>query len=196
MKLLHTPLHGARLTLEPYSEANKAEVRTALNCDPEGWNLFALSGQGEHFENWWNKLTDGMRAGTWFPYAMRNKADGRVIGTTSFLNIKPDRQTVEIGATFIAPDYRAGHANPEAKLLMLEHAFNCGARRVELLTDARNLRSQAAIAKLGAVREGVLRRDRITWTGHIRDTVVFAVTDLEWPEVRTRLQQRLANQLQ
>jgi RimJ/RimL family protein N-acetyltransferase len=74
---------------------------------------------------------------------------------------------------------------------MLAHAFAGGARRVELLTDARNLRSQAAIAKLGAVREGVLRRDRVTWTGHVRDSVLFAVTDLDWPDVRDRLEQRL-----
>lgn len=68
-----------------------------------------------------------------------------------------------------------------------------GARRVELLTDARNARSQAAIAKLGAVREGVLRRDRMTWTGHVRDGVLFAITDLDWPDVRTRLVYRLAS---
>jgi RimJ/RimL family protein N-acetyltransferase len=64
-------------------------------------------------------------------------------------------------------------------------------RRVELLTDARNVRSQAAIAKLGAVREGVLRRERTTWTGHVRDSVLFAVTDLDWPDVRARLERRL-----
>ncbi len=192
MQLVHTPLLGSRINLEPYSDSNKAEVQRALDCDPEAWNLYSICGQGEHFENWWKKLTDGMHAGTWLPYAMRNTAAGKVNGTTSYLNIKPDRQTVEIGGTFISPDYRSSYANPESKLLMLEHAFNAGARRVEFLTDARNLRSQAAIAKLGAIREGVLRRDRITWTGHIRDTVVFAVTDLEWPEVRARLQQRLA----
>jgi RimJ/RimL family protein N-acetyltransferase len=67
---------------------------------------------------------------------------------------------------------------------------------VELLTDARNLRSQAAIAKLGAVREGVLRRERVTWTGHVRDSVLFAVTDLDWPEVRNRLQWRLGEALE
>jgi N-acetyltransferase len=75
---------------------------------------------------------------------------------------------------------------------MLAHAFACGARRVELLTDLRNVRSQAAIAKLGAVREGVLRRERVTWTGHVRDSVLFAVTDLDWPDVRARLERRLA----
>ena len=192
MQLQVTPLLGSRLTLEPYSETIKSEVQQALDCDAEGWNLFAISGQGEHFASWWTKLTDAMHAGHWIAYAMRNKADNKIVGTTSFLNIKPDRQTVEIGATFIHPDYRSGFTNPESKLLMLSHAFNCGARRVELLTDARNFRSQAAIAKLGAVPEGVLRRDRINWTGYIRDSVLFSITDLDWPAVRAGLQSRLA----
>jgi RimJ/RimL family protein N-acetyltransferase len=82
--------------------------------------------------------------------------------------------------------------NPESKLLMLENAFQSGVRRVELLTDVRNLRSQAAIAKLGAVREGILRRDRITWTGHVRDSVIYSITDLDYPAVQSRLRQRLA----
>ena len=117
---------------------------------------------------------------------------GAVVGTTSFLNIKPTRQTVEIGGTFIHPDARSTSVNAEAKYLMLAHAFGSGMRRVELLTDARNVRSQAAIAKLGAVREGVLRRERVTWTGHVRDSVLFAVTDLDWPNVRACLEMRLA----
>ncbi len=75
---------------------------------------------------------------------------------------------------------------------MLQHAFLGGARRVELVTDLRNTRSQAAIAKLGAVREGVLRRDRVTWTGHIRDSVLFAITDLDWPAVQAGLKTRLS----
>jgi N-acetyltransferase len=99
---------------------------------------------------------------------------------------------VEIGATFLNPDVRAGAVNPEAKLLMLGHAFNSGAVRVQFTVDTRNERSQAAVAKLGAVREGVLRRDKRTWTGYIRDTVVFSIIDSEWPEVRIRLEQRLA----
>ena len=77
--------------------------------------------------------------------------------------------------------------NAESKLLMLRHAFRSGARRVEPVTDLRNTRRQAAIAKLGAVREGVMRRDRITWTGHVRDSVLFAITDLDWVDVRANL---------
>jgi RimJ/RimL family protein N-acetyltransferase len=82
--------------------------------------------------------------------------------------------------------------NPASKRLLLEHAFDSGVLRVEIITDAINARSQAAIASLGAVREGVLRRHKITHTGRVRDTVMFAVTDRDWPAVRERLDRRLA----
>jgi len=184
-------LQGRHIRLEPYTEALREPVRAALDCDAPAWDLFAMSGQGAHFAEWWRRLNAGMAAGTWLAFAIRDLRSGEVVGTSSFLHIRPDKQTVEIGATFLHPSVRAGVVNPEAKLLMLAHAFASGARRVELLTDLRNVRSQAAIAKLGAVREGVLRRERVIWTGHIRDTVLFAVTDLNWPQVEAGLQARL-----
>ncbi|WP_432724004.1 GNAT family protein [Jeongeupia wiesaeckerbachi] len=188
-----THLSGDLVRLEPYADALRDEVRAALDCDPEAWQLFMMSGQGAHFESWWTRLTDGVAAGQWIAYAIRERASGRIVGTSSFLNIKPERQCVEIGATFLHPSVRATRVNAESKLLMLEQAFGNGVRRVELLTDVRNLRSQAAISKLGAVREGVLRRDRIIWTGHIRDSVLYAITDLDWPGVKATLTQRLAS---
>jgi len=86
----------------------------------------------------------------------------------------------------------ASSVNPETKRLMLSHAFNSGAVRVQFKVDIRNERSQAAVAKLGAVKEGVLRPDMRTWTGHMRDTVVFSTLDSEWPAVKLMLEQRLA----
>lgn len=184
-------LANGLIRLEPYEESLREDVRRALDCDAEAWELFSLSGQGQHFQTWWSRLRQAEQAGHWLAYAIRDLATGHIVGTTSFLNIKADRQTAEIGATFLNPSAREGHVNPSAKLLMLEHAFGSGARRIELLTDARNLRSQAAIAKLGAVREGVLRRDRVIWTGHVRDSVLFSITDLDWPLVRRGLHERL-----
>lgn len=189
--VLPLPMRGSVVALEPYSPDLREEVRAALDCDAEAWDLFASCGQGAHFESWWSKLSGGLRDGTWVPFAVRRLADKRVVGSTSFLNIRPESRVVEIGATFFAPDARGTAVNPEAKLLMLTHAFDQGARRVEFLTDARNERSRAAIAKLGAVEEGTLRRDRVTWTGHIRDSVIFSITDLDWPRVRDGLQARL-----
>ena len=186
-------LEGHFVRLEHYKEEIKLAVGEALNCDAAAWDLFAMSGQGVHFEKWWRDLNEQVARGDWIAYAIRDRKTQAVVGTSSFLNIKRERQMVEIGATFLHPDVRYGHVNAESKLLMLRHAFASGARRVELLTDARNARSQAAIAKLGAVREGVLRRDRITWTEHVRDSVLFAITDLDWPDVQTRLECRLAS---
>ncbi|WP_457966033.1 GNAT family N-acetyltransferase [Arthrobacter sp. D1-29] len=185
-------LQGSRVCLEPYEDASERAVARALDCDAAAWDLFAMSGQGAHFASWWSTLNRQIASGQWIAYAIRNRSDHRIVGTTSFLNIRPERQCVEIGGTFLHPDARSGYANAESKLLMLQHAFQSGARRVELLTDLRNTRSQAAIAKLGAVREGVLRRDRITWTGHVRDSVLYSITDLDWPEVQSRLKTRLS----
>jgi N-acetyltransferase len=185
-------LCGHFVDLEPYSEDLKTEIQGALNCDSEAWNLLAQSGQGDHFASWWTRLTDAMQNGSWIPYAIRRKTDRCVVGTTSFLNIKRDWQTVEVGSTFLCPQARSGYANPESKLLMLDYAFQSGARRVEFLTDLRNVRSQAAIARLGAVREGVLRQDRTTWTGHVRDSVIYSITDLDFPAVRSKLRERLS----
>src|SRR3546814_16935811 len=123
----------------------------------------SISGQGGNFEAWWSSITAHVATGHWLAYAVRDLDSGTVVGTSSFLNIKPERCCVEIGATFLHPSVRSGYVNPDAKKLMLAHAFASGARRVELLTDLRNAWSQAAIAKLGAIRDGVLRRDRKTW---------------------------------
>lgn len=194
MNLPHVPLQGWGIRMLPYAPDLYEGVRQALDCDPGAWDVYAICGQGEHFKDWWALIDRETRAGTWQAYAIVDEASGRVVGTSSFLNIKPGRQQAEIGGTFLHPSVRETHVNPASKLLMLQHAFAHGARRIELLTDLRNLRSQAAIAKLGAVREGVARRDRITWTGHVRDSVVYGITDLDWPDVQQRLLTRLQGQ--
>ena len=188
----NTELWGAHVRLEPYEASLKQGLQAALDVDGDAWELFAMSGQGEHFEGWWNYHNAQVAAGKWIAYAIRELSTQRIVGSSSYLNIKSEQQSVEIGATFLHPDARSGYANAESKLLMLRYAFARGARRVELLTDARNLHSQAANVKLGAVREGILRRDRTTWTGHIRDSVLYSITDLDWPEVQTGLERRLA----
>ena len=184
-------LQGRFVRLEPYAEDLKDDVRAALDCDPDSWNVFAASGQGAHFDGWWSGARAELEAGTRVPFAVRWLHDGTIVGTTSYLSIRPQHRAVEIGSTFYRPHLRGGPANPECKLLLLGHAFDAGANRVELVTDGRNLRSQAAIAKLGAVREGTLRKHKITWTGHVRDTVVFSIIDEEWPAVRAGLEARL-----
>lgn len=117
---------------------------------------------------------------------------GRVVGSTSYLNIRPDHRGLEIGTTWIASERHSTSINPESKLLLMRHAFeSLGAVRVEYLVSVLNIRSQRAVAKLGAVREGVLRNRWVQPSGDVRDCVVFSVTHTEWPGVRDGLVQRL-----
>ena len=128
-----------------------------------------------------------------FPYAQFEAAGDRFIGTTSLYEVVPAVRTLAIGHTWLGrPWWRTGH-NTESKLLLLSYAFDeLGAARVVWHTDIRNERSQAAIARLGATKEGVLRKHRIRFDGSWRDTVQYSMTDDDWPEVRDRLTARLA----
>jgi RimJ/RimL family protein N-acetyltransferase len=192
MELTRGPLIGRRLRLEPVTDADRAATRDLLNRDAEFWQLASANGMGDGFDGWWSGAMDGAARNGWITWLIRQ--GDRVIGTSSYLNVKPADKGVEIGSTFLHPDVRGGAVNPESKRLLLAHAFDAGALRVEFMVDSRNTRSQAAVTKLGATREGVLRRNRITWTGHVRDTVVFSVLVEEWPAVRDRLDARLADQ--
>jgi RimJ/RimL family protein N-acetyltransferase len=121
------------------------------------------------------------------------RSSGRVIGSTRFMNIDRVNRRVEIGSTWIAPAWQRTAVNTEAKYLMLKHAFEVwGCVRVELKTDALNQQSRDAILRLGAKEEGTLRKHLLTWTGRIRDSVYFSILDTEWPEVKARLDKKLA----
>ncbi len=131
-------------------------------------------------------------AGTEFAFAVVLQASGRVVGSTRYMDVTPGARGVEIGWTWYAPDVWAGKVNPEAKLLLLQHAFEAwGAIRVCLKTDNLNTRSQAAIRKLGARYEGTLRNHRIRPDGSYRHSVYFSVIADEWPAVKAGLQQRI-----
>ena len=147
------------------------------------------NGGGPGFEAWWSKAVgDEKRIG----HAVRRLSDGEVVGTSSYMNIHQDFGTVEIGWTFYRAEVRGGPVNPSCKRLMIGNAFEAGARRVAFMVDTRNQRSQAAVGKLGATREGVIRDHMLTWTGHVRSTAVFSILRDEWPAVRDRLDARLA----
>lgn len=126
------------------------------------------------------------------PFAIVDRATGVVRGRTTYMDIRPADRGLEIGRTWITRSRHGTRVNPEIKLLMLRHAFDeLGALRVQFTTGHLNLHSQAAIAKLGAVREGTMRRNRILPDGTVRDTVVFSIIAEEWPSVRARLVRRL-----
>lgn len=185
------PLEGRFVRLEPITPALRDELRTAIDCDPESWEIMSVNGCGEGFEDWWGALQGETQRGERIGFAIRRLSDGKVVGTSSYLNIRKLHKGLEVGATFLHPEARSGPVNPESKRLLLAHAFGAGAIRVEFMIDLRNVRSQAAVEKLGASKEGVLRNHKITWTGHVRDTAVFSITDYDWPAIRERLAYRL-----
>lgn len=193
LNLTADTLEGRYVRLEPVTVAHRDELKGAIDCDPDSWEIMSVNGCGEGFEDFWGALQGETQRGERIGYAIRRLSDGKVVGTSSYLNIRRLHGGLEIGSTFLNPDARSGPVNPESKRLMLSHAFDkAGAIRVELVTDVRNARSQAAIEKLGASKEGVLRNHKITWTGHVRDTAVFSITDYDWPAIRERLEFRLA----
>ena len=191
MRIEPLVLKNRWVRLEPFAPGLKAAVRDALNVDEAAWSIMVSTAYGEHFDPWWDGFIERFEAGRDTPYAVRRLKDGRIVGTSSLHDLFPQHRRVELGSTFFHPDARGGAVNPASKRLLLQHAFDSGIVRVEIITDGINARSQAAIAKLGAVREGVLRRHKITHTGRVRDTVMFAITDQDWPDVRARLDARL-----
>jgi RimJ/RimL family protein N-acetyltransferase len=192
LRLDPRPLEGRFIRLEPFTPALRPEVQAALATDEEAWAIMVNNGGRSGFDDWWVRRMGGLAADAELPFAVRRISDGVVVGSSGYYTLRREHRGVEIGSTFYQPDARSGPVNPEAKLLLLDNAFAAGAVRVEFVTDAVNARSRAALTKLGAVEEGVLRRHKITWTGRIRDTVMFSIVDAEWPAVRERLLARLA----
>ena len=181
-------LEGAIVRLAPIHEAHREPMRALLASDPDNWLMQTLSGVGEHFEAYWALMTSEARRVT---FAVFDKQSGRIAGTSSFLGIDPKHRQVEIGYTFFHPDFRGTGVNPETKLLMLREAFAAGAMRVQFTVSAVNARSRAAVLKLGAKQDGILRNHRITWQGELRDTVVFSILPDAWPQIERDLKGRL-----
>jgi len=193
MKLEPARLENRFVRLEPLAEAHREGLRAACAADPQTWNeLYPFSMLDEHFEPIWTRLMTGDMSASAVSQAYAVMVDGKVGGMTSYLGIDLVNAKLEVGATYYQPDLRGGAVNPAAKRLMLGHAFESGIRRLQLCVDAINARSRAAVLKMGAVQEGILRRDRVTWTGRVRDTVYFSILADEWPTVRDRLDARLA----
>lgn len=185
-------LEGARVRLVPLGSEH-VDALAAVGLDPElwAWTVSRVRSAGE-MRTYVEAALAEQRRGVALPFATVEKEGGRVVGSTRFGNASLYDGRVEIGWTWIAPARQRSFVNTEAKLLMLRHAFEVlGCVRVELKTDALNARSRAAIARLGAVEEGTLRRHMITASGRVRDTVYYSVVEAEWPAVRARLEERL-----
>jgi len=132
--------------------------------------------------------------GTQYPFAVFDKERSQIIGSTRYIDISEDNKSLEIGWTWYHPDVWRTQVNTECKLLLLEHAFETlKINRVQWKTDIRNIRSQTAIARLGAIKEGVLRKDRILKDGYVRDTVVYSMLKEEWPTAKEKLHSKMNN---
>jgi RimJ/RimL family protein N-acetyltransferase len=161
---------------ELFEERYRDALRSACTEDLDIWAIYATNFGPEGF----NAAIDGYISNPRNRTFVLFEGD-ELAGMSSFLAMDEARQTLEIGGTYYRPKFRGTGFNRRVKEMMLKRAFSCGIRRVEFKVDRRNVRSQAAMKKLGAVREGVMRADRITWNGHVRDTVLFAILKDEWP---------------
>lgn len=184
-------LTGEWVRLEPLAEEHREPLRAAGD-DPRIWTYLAIGGPGPAFDAVFDDALTQQAAGKRCPYAVRLRATGELVGATSYIDPLMPHKKVEIGWTWYRPDVWAGAVNPECKFLLMRHAFETlNLNRVQFAADLLNTRSLAAIAKLGATREGVLRSAAITRGGRIRDTVMFSVIAPEWPAVKERLLTRL-----
>ncbi len=172
---LGVALETGRVRLEPIREHHRIPIRAACPEDDAVWEIYPYDLSGPHF----NALFDmGLADQTRVGFAAFQS--GMCVGMTNYLNIDTPNNTLEIGGTYFSPSERGTGFNTTVKRLMINHAFASGYTRVEFRIDARNGRSQAAVKKLGATYEGTLRKHRITWTGHVRDTMVFGLLSNEW----------------
>lgn len=186
-------LRGDHVILEPLDVTHAADLLAAIG-DEEVFQWITRPVPRD-VDAMAEIITDALvahHAGTRVPWLQRCARTGEVVGTTSYYAVDPTNRAVAIGHTMIGKRWWRSGINTEAKLLLLERAFDAlGAERVEWHTDIRNERSQAAIARLGAVREGVLRHHRLRPDGSWRDTVLFAMTADAWPAARAALRSRL-----
>jgi RimJ/RimL family protein N-acetyltransferase len=185
-------LEGRHVRLEPLRKAHLAGL-AQVGLDEELWRWIPTEVRtAEEMAVYIETAIEEQKRGVSLPFAILEKATGRVIGSTRYGSIDPQHHRVEIGWTWVGRDWQRTAVNTEAKYLLLRHAFETlGCIRVELKTDSLNEKSRAAILRIGAQQEGIFRNHMITASGRIRHTVYFTILDSEWPAVKARLESRL-----
>ena len=193
MALTPVTLEGEHVRLEPLTPAHR-EPLLAAAAEGEQWNItVTVIPSPATIDGYLATAFAAQEAGRELPFVIRDRARDRIVGTTRFRNIELEQRRVEIGSTWLALGAQRTAINTEAKRLLLTHAFETlGCECVELVTDFLNTRSRAAIARLGAKQEAILRSHLIVPGGRIRDSVYFSILSAEWPAVKTRLQEKLA----
>lgn len=181
------------MRLDPLTSSH-AEQLVAAAADGQLWKTqVTIIPDAAGITEYIRTALDGQAQGRELPFAINRKSSNQVVGTTRFYEIRPNDRAVAIGYTWLAKTAQRTPVNTETKLLLLTHAFeDWKCLRVELITDVLNEQSRAAILRLGARQEGILRQHLILPSGRVRDSVVFSIIDAEWPEVKARLAQKLA----
>lgn len=182
-------LTGKHVRLEPMTEAHIPGL-TEIGIGQNFWDfmLYGRMDSEEDMRGWVVDIISRAEKGTDLPFTVIQLASGRVAGATRYLNIMPKDRGLEIGGTWYGTEFQRTAVNTECKYLLLQHAFEkLGAIRVQLKTDLRNERSQKAMERIGAKREGILRNHMILPDGRYRDSVFYSILDTEWDEVKRNL---------
>lgn len=191
---LDAPLSGKLIRLVPLSERHLSELDSAFRGDDDLWTWTLTAAPRTQAETvaWIERAKAARDAGARYAFAIESIDDGTLAGVTNFLDVRRDDGVLEIGSTLIFSAYRGTRVNTELTLLLLARAFDCGFVRVTFKTDARNARSRAALERLGATPEGVLRSFQRRHDGTTRDTAMYSILVAEWPDVRAQLEAKLA----
>jgi len=186
-------LTGTYVRLEPMSEAHISGL-AEIGVGQKFWDFMVYGSVNsvDDMRNWVLEILSRAEMGTDVPFVAVHLASGRVAGATRYMNIMPKDRGLEIGGTWYGLDFQRTPVNTECKYLLMRHAFETlGCIRVQLKTDLRNERSQKAIERIGAVKEGVLRNHMILPDGYHRHSVFYSILDTEWPAVKKRLEEML-----
>ena len=193
MEIKPVVLRGKHVRLEPLNEAHiPGLAKIGVGQDFWDFMLYGNMDTEADMADWVRYILSLAERGGDLPFAVIHLASGRVAGATRYLNIMPHDRGLEIGGTWYGLEYQRTAINTECKYLLLQHAFETlGCIRVQLKTDSRNVRSQKAIERIGAKKEGVLRNHMILPDGRIRHSVYYSIIDTEWPTVKKRLEEML-----
>jgi N-acetyltransferase len=190
LEIYPVTLSGQFVRLEPLSLEHVSGLAD-IGLEQSIWRymLYGSMQSTADIRAWVEDMLSRQAAGADLPFAVRHVESGRLAGATRYLDIRPKHHALEIGGTWYGLDFQRTAVNTESKYLLLSHAFEkLGAVRIQFKTDLRNLPSQRAIERLGAVKEGILRQHMITPEGVLRDSVYYSIIDKEWPAVKARLE--------
>jgi N-acetyltransferase len=193
MNIQPVTLTGRIIRLEPLTEAHVPDL-ALVGLDERIWTymLYGEMKTQADIHNWVLDILRRQSNGTDLPFAVVDRTTGRAIGATRYLDIRLEHRGLEIGGTWYGLAYQRTGVNTEAKYLLLRHAFEkLKCLRVQFKTDLRNKRSQRAIERLGAVKEGVLRNHLLLPDGYVRHSVMYSILPEEWPAVKSRLEEKM-----